>query len=560
MTTNSLSIYSVQRSVGGLEIKHFDDVIEPDRLGSVDETRDFESAAHVDPPWSSRMYLWHGEARRPSWIEFLEGGFGGPIDVPESVQSRAVVVVKVFYRVERMYAIPFGVGGRFQIRRDVIGPRYGLRVALNLLYEGDEDAEELAAVPGIQQVESKTVAVNTMRTIRQANRRTDFEEFELNPDTDQLAGVTGQPRDAEWARRVRGTDSLRVARSKISFGQVGDLCRHVARVHERSDYQRRFRFVDRFQGITDPSEITELTDIACDSLRDDLSAWTFAIPGVQDYDLVASVRVTPPSGDGGELVDPSMSDIADLVGLDNLVNQLPQIRIETINGEDEVVDQRSMFDCLDGQLLTDDGTFLLEAGTFYQIEPDYLSQLNKDVDAIPLSAVALPPSRRVLVNGELHEIDEGTYNQQAAEPADHFLLDKKTVVVPGRTDPIEVCDVLTLERKLVHVKRKFSSSALSHLFGQGYVSSELLVDSEPYRTAIRKKISDANADFQDLFPQDGIVAADWEVTYAIVGPWDDGTTSAKLPFFSKINLRNHTRRLRLLGFDVTVAQVPVVDP
>jgi uncharacterized protein (TIGR04141 family) len=158
------------------------------------------------------------------------------------------------------------------------------------------------------------------------------------------------------------------------------------------------------------------------------------------------------------------------------------------------------------------------------------------------------------------EIDEGTYNEQAAAPADRFLLDKQTVAVPGRTSPIEVCDVLTLDRQIVHVKRKFPSSALSHLFGQGYVSSELLVDSEPYRQQIRTRIGDANAAFQNLFPAAGVVPADWEVVYAIVGPWDGGTAASKLPFFSKINLRNHGRRLRRMGFRVTVARVPVIDP
>ena len=146
-----------------------------------------------------------------------------------------------------------------------------------------------------------------------------------------------------------------------------------------------------------------------------------------------------------------------------------------------MTDRWSMRDCLDGQIVTSGDTFLIEEGTFYRIEPDYLAQLNQDVDAIPDSSVELPPSRRESDEGTLKEIDEGTYNERASVPADHLLLDKKTVIVPGRTSPIEVCDLLTLDRQLVHVKRKFSSSALSHLFGQGYVSAELLIDSEAYR-------------------------------------------------------------------------------
>ena len=123
-----------------------------------------------------------------------------------------------------------------------------------------------------------------------------------------------------------------------------------------------------------------------------------------------------------------------------------------------------------------------------------------------------------------------------------------------------MCDVLTRDRQLVHVKRKFASSALSHLFGQGYVSAELLIDSEAYRARVRDKIGGANPDFQRLFPEGDVVAADWEVVYAILGPWNGESPSAKLPFFSKVNLREFRRRLRRMGFKVTLARVPVIDP
>ena len=560
MTTNSLTIYAVQRSINGHRVEDFDQAIDPDRLCTVDDVRDFQSPDNHRPPWSARMYLWRGDTRQPSWVKFIEEGFGDtPIDVTGSAQDCAVVVVKAFFRIERLYAIPFGLRGRFQIRRDIIDPRYGLRVALNLLYEGDTAVDEIDTVPRVHQVESKTVAANTMRTIRHANRSTDFEDFDLNPDTDQLAGITGQPRDDALARRVRGTDSLRVGR-RTSFDQLGELCRDIARAHERSDYQRRFSFVDQRHGISDPNKISNLTQQLCQSLRTDPTAWTFSIPGVLDYDQVSAVRVATPNGAVKEYVDPTTDQVLNLACAEDLVELLPAIHIETIDGDGNVADRWSMLNCLDGQIVDNDDTFLLEAGTFYQIEPDYLAQLDQHIDAIPDSSVALPPSLRTLDKDELKEIDEGAYNIQAAEPANHLLLDKKTVVVPGRTSPIEVCDILTQNRQLVHVKRKFSSSALSHLFGQGFVSAELLVDNEIFRARVREKIGSAYPNFQNLFPKGRIATAGWEVVYAIIGPWNNESPSSKLPFFSKVNLREVRRRLRLMGFEVTLARVSVVDP
>ena len=89
---------------------------------------------------------------------------------------------------------------------------------------------------------------------------------------------------------------------------------------------------------------------------------------------------------------------------------------------------------------------------------------------------------------------------------------------------------------------------------------ELLIDSDAYRARVRSKIGSSNPDFQRLFPKDDVVAVDWEVVYAIIGSWNNESPSAKLPFFSKVNLREFRRRLRRMGFQVTLARVPVIDP
>lgn len=90
--------------------------------------------------------------------------------------------------------------------------------------------------------------------------------------------------------------------------------------------------------------------------------------------------------------------------------------------------------------------------------------------------------------------------------------------------------------------------------------TQLLIDSEAFRAKVRDKIGGANPDYQRLFPEGDVVAADWEVVYAIIGPWNRESASTKLPFFSKVNLREFRRRLRRMGFRVTLARVPVIDP
>ena len=239
-------IHGIRRSVGGSDVTDFDDVVVAARLETVAERRDFASDAGADLEWAARLYVWPGEPRPPAWLDYLRSGFGDDLDVPDAAASSALIVLRVQFRIDRYFAVTFG-GGRHAIRKEALDPGYGLRVALNAIYEGDEDTEVLDPATRVRQVDSRSVGANTLRTIRQANRTTDFDAFDLDPDGDQLRGITGRPvSTAEFGTRVRGSDTVRIGRSSL-FSELGGICRNLARYHERTDYKRRLGFVDNLQ-------------------------------------------------------------------------------------------------------------------------------------------------------------------------------------------------------------------------------------------------------------------------------------------------------------------------
>lgn len=147
---------------------------------------------------------------------------------------------------------------------------------------------------------------------------------------------------------------------------------------------------------------------------------------------------------------------------------------------------------------------------------------------------------------------EDECNKSVANASDSLLLDKQNVVaVPGKTTPIEVCDLLSSDRHLVHVKRHLSSSTLSHLFAQGVVSAELLQTSPAFREAVAKKVSSTvkgASIFTPLFTT-GVQPSEWKVVYAVAADWR-GQGCTRLPFFSKVNLREAYNNLTGRGFTV----------
>ena len=113
-------------------------------------------------------------------------------------------------------------------------------------------------------------------------------------------------------------------------------------------------------------------------------------------------------------------------------------------------------------------------------------------------------------------------------------MDWKLVRLAGQS-PVELCDVLTKEPDgyhLLHVKYKYGSASLSHLFGQGNVSAELLYDRK-FRAAANRVIKDPNL---KLPVRDGHDPTNYVITYGIIGKMPQGNPIS-VPLFSKITLK-----------------------
>ena len=114
---------------------------------------------------------------------------------------------------------------------------------------------------------------------------------------------------------------------------------------------------------------------------------------------------------------------------------------------------------------------------------------------------------------------------------------------------IEFCDVLTKDKKFIHVKKYGASSVLSHLFAQGLTSGELFFSDEEFRRKVNDKLPD------DLkFPETKPNPEDYEIIYAVVSSVDK---DLEMPFFSKINLRRAKKRLMAFGYNVSLLKVSV---
>lgn len=499
----------------------------------------------------AQLYTIESYPHDPRWAPFLRSGFGAGLTLSPVQSPSALLLVRVrIRRRDAYFAFTFGLAARFLLRGDVVVRGYGLRTALNLMYPGAAESTDQARV---RSVDAKRRGPRTTRSRTQATTAAEFEVFDVDRFRDIVSAATGVPHDAErWGRRVSGGDALSLDLD-VAFERVGQLCREIETAHNRHDYRKNFGWIDDIKPVTDPELRERLQQATITSMLATGGSLDLAPPEVIDWERASSFhyhfdrrgRTTP------AVTHPDLR-LADYLtgiryhGLDAGVDvdTLRQRRIDAVDASGAVVHSWPVWKCLVGEVQLDGITYVLDEGEFFSVRTDYIAELNSFINAIERH-VALPSTTRTT--------EERQYNLDAAAANPRLLvMDRQNVAIPRRTTPVEICDLLSDERELIHVKRHLGSSDLSHLFAQGYVSAELLQSNAEFRQRASEKVDEVAAGRPGFgfLSSPSLAPQDFTVVFAVVAAWNGRGPVDALPFFSKVNLRRCAEDLRVRGFRV----------
>lgn len=191
--------------------------------------------------------------------------------------------------------------------------------------------------------------------------------------------------------------------------------------------------------------------------------------------------------------------------------------------------------------------YILTLGRWFKIAEAYSAKLDADLAAIPdVTATLNLPS---WITGQ----HEGPYNESAASGrTDLALMDKVFPAAGSRFGKVESCDLFHNDGYLIHVKLYSGSQTLSHLFGQGAVSAEMLRSEQAYKDDFVEKIAARNPALRGAAE-----SAPTRVTFAIAVPRNRALPTG-LPIFSKVNLRDHVKRIRNTGATPSIARIDLV--
>ncbi len=484
------------------------------------------------------FYYGDSTSYEPSWVGKF---FGGQLKDMKifSASAKAVLLIEVSVAKskKRIFAVPFGYGWSM-LARGTCEERFGLKTTLNVI-ESD----------GLRKIDKKNMSSVPKDTSEQLSRAGIVADFGIDIEQDLIRAVTGATKRVEFGRTVSGKDSLSVT-TKVSISNVVEFLKKCYERYVSNDYKKEFAWIDQISDVKNPKLIEELDAQLVDNIKTgNLEKTWMAVPEILDWEDVSGFKYT------GKQKEEPVDDIRLPEFLATLSDDLREkLSVGVLKGReircisassDQEINRWKAYECLYCEIADDNKkkTYLLSNGKWYEIEKDFAEKTNKDYKSFrdAGSSVTLP---------EYSHKDENDYNTRTVK-ADASLccMDRKVITHGGGYSKIEFCDILTSDKKLIHVKQYGGSSVLSHLFAQGVVSGELFLADKEFRDKVNMLLGKTHK-LPDTATQPK--ANEYEIVFAIISGSDK---SLDIPFFSKVSLRNAVRRLRTYGYNVSLVKV-----
>ena len=377
-----------------------------------------------------------------------------------------------------------------------------------------------------------------------SSRNSDIGIFGLDVQRDLMRAVTGRPSDAALGTKITGADAVRLS-SKLAVQNIPDKCRQLLELSEDKSYRTNYPLVDNIFLLKDKSTIDHLNSILVDRINErNFSKMFFSSPRIPDlmnddgylYDFDQDIEPRP---------DVSLDDWFEGNSEDMPINlsDLKEQRIGIFMAGVEVpIERPSVFSFFIFEVEVNNQLYCLVNSDWFEIDKEHADEVNNLVKQVAVSNISFP----VYDTPE----EENAYNKKCASSIGGLSLDKDVIVYGGGRSRVEICDVLTKDGKFVHVKKSSASSLLSHLFNQGVVSGQFLLE-RGFRALCAERVID---DYKLIFNTQDFDPRKIGITFGVITKGGKDIPNS-LPFFSKQTLLNARSILGRYGYTVDIAGI-----
>jgi uncharacterized protein (TIGR04141 family) len=482
------------------------------------------------------LLIHQSDAKPPRWLQDLQSIVeGGALPMSALLNSHGAAVLLIRHRGYR-FILVYGTG-RFAIERSWTEPRFGLRVVANSVSSDRIISADTRGLVG---------RGRSQRTVMPSAGPL----YELGIETDEelVRLLEGKP-TADFANAAAGGESLRLRIQRFSLARLQEKLDQIIEKYESSRYKELYEFLDYFTPVRreDKALRDGLKSVVIDLIRQRSDDLAFAAPDILEPLEINHYLLRYGGYTSYELEELSTEAVYDALEQWSIEDPLRSVRVDAYDSSGDLVGGESynLMDYVVADFPYDDRRYVLCAGEWIEVDQDYVVAVQRRIDRIPDIARKLKLDRWRL---KVHE-DEEAYNGHLGERG-WKVLDRKNFPIERPNQKVEICDLLTADKQLICVKRMTKSSTLSHLFAQGLVSADLLVNNaEGYQERVMEYL-------RELRPGATFGSRDdWTVVYAIATS-NTARLSKSLYFFSKVSLDRTAKQLRSLGVNVALARIP----
>jgi len=483
----------------------------------------------IDP--NHTVYIKRKKAHHPSWAAF----FGNRVDPDEFGKVSSSGALLLCPVAGRYFAITFGTG-RYLLDPLAVEQRFGLLVTLNTVDPGK-----------VKSIDKASLDRQGMQSRTQASRDASARDFGLDIEQDLIRAVAGIPLDGLIGETIAGFDSLHV-NARIEFQKLRDRLDTYLTKSRETTYQQEFGWIDHVREIRDEKLNEQLTRHLVKEMKSASPKNLWMAPdGIIDPNDVSYYQFGA-ADNAPRFPTLSLHRFIEYVGgaKELRSEDFGRRRVRALRADDSVAHEWPAIRCMQAEVQFNQKSYLLSSGKWYQIDEGFVESIDQIVRTIPTIDLGLP---------EYRDATEGHYNTRVATDSQDrlALLDADTIRQGGGQSQIEFCDLYSLDLDMIHIKRYSNSAKLSHLFAQAAVSGQNFKSDVEFRRMVNGKLPRSHkiADVTRIVGQD-----EYRIVIAIIGGPE---TVERLPFFSRITLKNSFKLLRALGYRVAVSHIKVED-
>lgn len=479
---------------------------------------------------NKKVYYIASSIHSPNW---LENFFGFKDDDLLQASSRAILIDKInIDDKERIFALTFGYS-KNMFADDVLEEQFGLKIVLNSV--GTNDIRKIAKI---------SVGSNQKQTQEQMPKAANIAEFGFDVERDLIKNVTGKCEIEEFEKaHLIGGDifSLLVDRN---VDNIDDFLKFCYKKYKEEIYKENFEWIDNIKEIKSKTEKDNLDIALIEYIKQEKydCVWS-TIPEVIEWENISGFRY---QGDSQIYDDIHIEKVISTFSKElTNVQQLKNKKIIMVDANGEEVGNWSFYKCIVAEIEIGGISYCLNNGKWYYINKDYSQIVEREYESIELLDKDF-----IKYTNDMNNEDD--YNEKLASELGNAYLIHKIGEIPyggGKGNKIEVCDVMTDNKELMHIKKNGSSACLSHLFNQATVASELLMD-KAFRTKANNKMKEKG--FKISFPEQ-YSTSDYTIIIGIINKYED--ERPKIPFFSKVSIRYTINSLKRLGYKVKLKNI-----